>query len=62
MGKFIKNVAFYLLIIFIAISAIDYFSQPKAAKQEMNYTDFLAEVDKGDVSKVVLVENTIKGT
>ena len=53
MGKFIKNVAFYLLIIFIAISAIDYFSQPKAAKQEMNYTDFLAEVDKGDVSKVV---------
>lgn len=64
MDKFMKNVALYLLIIFIAISAIDFFSQqqqqPKV--QEMHYTDFMKQVEDGQVSKVVLVENVVKGT
>ena len=63
MDKFMKNVALYLLIIFVAISAIDYFSQQQQPKiQEMNYTDFMAQVDSGEVAKVVLVENVVKGT
>lgn len=62
MDKFFKNVAFYLLIIFIAISAIDYFSQQKTTHQEMNYTAFMEQVDKGDVASVTIVENNIKGT
>ena len=61
MNKFIKNVAFYLLIIFVAITAIDYWGQQKTTRQEMNYTDFMAEVAQGDVSKIVIVENEIKG-
>ncbi len=63
MDKFMKNVALYLLIIFIAISAIDFFSQQQQPKvQEMHYTDFMKQVEDGQVSKVVLVENVIKGT
>lgn len=62
MDKFFKNVAFYLLIIFIAISAIDYFSQQKTTHQEMNYTAFMEQVDKGEVASVTIVENNIKGT
>lgn len=63
MDKFMKNVALYLLIIFVAISAIDFFSQQQQPKvQEMHYTDFMKQVDDGQVSKVVLVENVIKGT
>ena len=63
MDKFMKNVALYLLIIFVAITAIDYFSQQQQPKiQEMNYTDFMSQVNDGQVSKVVLVENVIKGT
>ena len=63
MDKFMKNVALYLLIIFVAISAIDFFSQQQQPRiQEMNYTDFMKQVDAGQVSKVVLVENVIKGT
>lgn len=63
MDKFIKNVALYLLIIFVAISAIDFFSQQQQPKvQEMHYTDFMKQVEDGQVSKVVLVENVIKGT
>ncbi|MCI7078682.1 MAG: ATP-dependent zinc metalloprotease FtsH [Veillonellaceae bacterium] len=58
-----KNVALYLLIIFVAISAIDFFSQQQQPKvQEMHYTDFMKQVEDGQVSKVVLVENVIKGT
>lgn len=63
MDKFMKNVALYLLIIFVAISAIDFFSQQQQPKvQEMHYTDFMKQVEDGQVSKVVLVENVIKGT
>jgi len=63
LDKFMKNVALYLLIIFVAISAIDFFSQQQQPKvQEMHYTDFMKQVEDGQVSKVVLVENVIKGT
>ena len=63
MDKFMKNVALYLLIIFVAIPAIDFFSQQQQPKvQEMHYTDFMKQVEDGQVSKVVLVENVIKGT
>lgn len=63
MDKFMKNVALYLLIIFVAISAIDFFSQQQQPKvQEMHYTDFMKQVEDGQVSKIVLVENVIKGT
>ena len=63
MDKFMKNVALYLLIIFVAISAIDFFSQQQQPKvQEMHYTDFMKQAEDGQVSKVVLVENVIKGT
>lgn len=64
MDKFMKNVAIYLLVIFVAITAIDFFSQqkdqPKA--QEMNYSDFMVQVDEGKISNVVIVENTVTGT
>ena len=62
MNKFLRNVGFYLLIILIAISVIDYFSTRSTTKQEINYTEFLQQVDKGEVSKVTIVDNVIKGT
>ncbi len=62
LNKFLRNVGFYLLIILVAISIIDYFSTRSTAKQEINYTEFLQQVDKGEVAKVTMVNNTIKGT
>ncbi len=62
MNKFLRNVGFYLLIILVAISIIDYFSTKNTTKQEVNYTDFLSQVEQGEVSKVTIVDNTIKGT
>ncbi len=62
MNKFLRNVGFYLLIILVAISIIDYFSMKNTAKQEVLYSDFLQKVDQGEVSNVVIINNTIRGT
>ena len=61
MNKFFRNVSFYLLIIIIAISIIDYYSARTTTKQEVSYTKFLQHVEKDEVSQVVIVDNVIKG-
>jgi len=62
LNKFLRNVGFYLLVILIAISVIDYFANRSSTKQEINYTAFLQQVDAANVSKVTIVDNVIKGT
>ena len=62
MNRFMRNIGFYLLIIFIAITFIDYFSVKNATtKQEMGYSAFLQQVDKGEVAKVTMMNNVIEG-
>ncbi len=61
LNKFFRNVSFYLLIIIIAISIIDYYSSKTTNKQEVIYTQFLRQVDEQKVEKVTIVENTIRG-
>lgn len=62
MNTFLRNVGFYLLVILIAISFIDYYSNKNVVKHEIEYTEFLQQVEEGQISKVVLIENNIKGT
>lgn len=62
MNKFLRNVGFYLLIILIAITVIDHFSVDNSDKQEINYTEFVKQVDDKNVSKVVIQDKNIKGT
>ena len=62
MNSFLRNVGFYLLIIFIAITAYDYFSVKPQTVEETSYSQFLQRVDSGEVSKVVLTKNFIKAT
>ncbi|MBO6209255.1 MAG: ATP-dependent metallopeptidase FtsH/Yme1/Tma family protein, partial [Schwartzia sp.] len=62
MNRFMRNIGFYLLIIFIAITFIDYFSvKNSTTKQEMGYSAFLQQVDKGEVAKVTMMNNVIEG-
>jgi len=61
LNKFLRNVGFYLLIILVAISIIDYFSTKNTTKQEVEYTKFLQQVDNGEVARVVIIQNTIRG-
>ena len=63
MNSFLRNVGFYLLIIFIAITAYDYFSiKPQNAIEETSYSQFLQRVENDEVQKVILTKNTIKAT
>lgn len=61
MNKFFRNVSFYLLIIIIAISIIDYYSSRTNNKQEITYTSFLQQVQEQKVEKVTIIENTVRG-
>ena len=61
MNKFFRNVGFYLLIIIIAISIIDYYSAKTTTKTEVSYTAFLKQVEDQKVERVTIVENTIRG-
>lgn len=61
MNKFFRNVSFYLLIIIIAISIIDYYSSKTTPKQEVSYTQFLKQVQEQKVERVTIVENVIRG-
>ena len=61
MNKFIRNIGFYLIIIFVAITMIDYFQVRTVPKQELSYSVFLQEVDKGSVASVTITDNTIDG-
>ena len=62
MNSFLRNVGFYLLVIFIAITAYDYFSVKPKPVEETSYSQFLQMVEKGEVKKVILVKNTIQVT
>ena len=62
MNKFLRNVGFYLLIILVAITVIDHFSVDTSNKQEINYTEFVKQVDDKNVAKVVMQNSNIKGT
>ena len=61
MNKFFRNVGFYLLIIIIAISIIDYYSAKTTTKTEVSYTAFLKQVEDQKVERVTIVDNTIRG-
>ena len=62
MNKFLRKVGFYLLLILVVISCIDYFSMQKTTRQEVGYTQFLQEVNAGHVEKVTIVQNTLRVT
>jgi len=61
LNKFFRNVSFYLLIIIIAISIIDYYSSRTTTKTEISYTQFLKSVEEQKVERVTIVDNTIRG-
>lgn len=62
MNNFMRHVGFYLLAIFIVITAYDYIAVKPKPLEELSYSQFVQLVENGEVSKVVLVKNTIQAT
>ncbi len=62
MNKFLRNAGFYVLVILVAFSIIDYFHNGNNKKPEISFSDFLSQLQAKNVSKVTLVQNNITGT
>lgn len=57
MAKFFKNIIFYLLIVLVAIMAIDYYSAGSAGKNDISYTAFMKHVQQDEVKTVNINSN-----
>ena len=62
MNNFLRNVGFYLLAIFIAVTLYDYMSVKPKPIEEMSYTQFMQALEKDEISKVVVTKNSLQVT
>jgi len=62
LNNFLRNVGFYLLAIFIAVTAYDYLTVKPTHVEEVSYSQFLQMVAKNEIEKVVLTRNIVKFT
>ena len=60
----LRNLAFYALMFFVVWTIADYMSGSHQGPQAtaLGYSDFNAKVDAGEVDKVVIIQNNIRGT
>ena len=60
----LRNLAFYALMFFVVWTVADYMSGSHQSAQAtaLGYSDFTEKVTAGDVDKVVIVQNHIRGT
>ena len=60
----LRNLAFYALMFFVVWTVADYMSGSHQTAQAtaLGYSDFTEKVTAGDVDKVVIVQNSIRGT
>jgi len=53
--------SFYLLLIIIALSVINYYANEPAQVEEIAYSDFLEHLEAGEVDRVTIVDGSIEG-
>ena len=65
MNRMAKNLGLYLILIVLVVSLVNAFLTPSQNAQEMtslSYSDFLKSAQAGQVEKVSIEENVVKGT
>jgi len=62
LSPFYKNLALWLVISLMVILLFNMFHQPQRSSQETTYSQFLASVQKGEVTQVVIQGDHILGT
>lgn len=62
MSPFYKNLALWLVISLMMIILFNLFNQPRMQDGEISYSEFIASVEKGDVTGVVMKGSEIYGT
>jgi len=56
-NRILKNLAIYLLIVFIAVSIVRWATPTESEVEKINYTTFMQKVEDGQVSEVTLVSD-----
>lgn len=62
MSSLQKNIALWLVVSLIFILLYHMFNQPRGAREEMIFSDFIAAVDKGQVTEVTIQGESVYGT
>ena len=64
MGRIVKNLGLYLILILLVVSVVNMFLTPEQAQKpysEVNYSSFLSEMEGGRVSNLQIRNNTLPG-
>lgn len=61
MGSFYKNIGIWLIICLVLIIVFNMFSQPRERSQSVTFSNFISAVKSGQVKKVVIKGQDIKG-
>ncbi|MCK5186061.1 MAG: ATP-dependent metallopeptidase FtsH/Yme1/Tma family protein, partial [Deltaproteobacteria bacterium] len=54
MNRLNKNIALWLGVVLVFVLLINLFSQPKARRDQVNFSEFLDLIKKGEVSEVLI--------
>ncbi|MBW2599748.1 MAG: ATP-dependent metallopeptidase FtsH/Yme1/Tma family protein [Deltaproteobacteria bacterium] len=61
MNQFQKNIALWIVVSLVFVFLFQMFNQPQIRKEEIVYSDFIAYLDKGQVTDVTIQGENIEG-
>ena len=61
MNQFYKNLALWLVIGIVLIALFNIFNQPLAPQSEVVFSDFMDQVEQGQVTEVMIRGDSING-
>jgi cell division protease FtsH len=62
LNRFARQAVFYLLILLIAVFAIQYFNQPPVQPEQLTYSEFINHVEKQEIRNVTITGQVLTGT
>lgn len=61
MNNFFRNISFYLLIFILILSFLQWFSHREDEVLQIEYTQLIQALNKGQIEKIKIVENNVTG-
>jgi cell division protease FtsH len=61
MNSFYRNLALWLLVGLIMVTLVSHFQSDKTAGEEIDYSEFLARIEQGEVVEVEIRDRSVKG-
>ena len=62
MNRLNKNIALWLGVVLVFVLLINLFSQPRVKRDEIDFSEFLDLVEKGEISEVLIQGDNVQGT